>query len=417
MFSHIAGHLKSAFHAPPVARLAQPTMQGSARMAAITTVPLAPGAAARHLILSPSGIPRGSDVAPPLRARSASFLPPGVAPPPRDWPNLPQDAVQFTPEARAATLDAARASRGTAVRHEVRERAFRTGEGIEPGYAASVTAINMVFGLSRPAERLLAQDGPGVAAGLRTLAIAPGDRVAELDPDSPDLAVHLALQGSRAFLVLTHPARQREIGAELDRFAQGQTDPIRELSPDFKPLHPPEHYRDGARAVARHLSLVKGTGLGDLPYGTGFKALFARGVFEYLDTPAIEAALADAGRLLVPGGGLVFEFAHAAGTPSHPQSPKRLNRVSFRQLDAAARRAGLGLQCVNVRFRVPDRPQQALIPTRRVREDAKGWVHPDLADTAAWTGWNEIARLDKHTPQPVLVDVSGVYVKQAPAIR
>lgn len=404
MFSTIAGHVKSAFHGAPVARLAEPSALAVARVA--------PG---RHTLLTSSGAPRAWDIAPSVRSRSASFGVPG-RPQPRDWPTA-GDVQRGTPEGIAAARAANRAPQDRAISREIRERAFRTGEAIEPGYAATVTGMNMVFGLSRPTERLLSEDGPGVADGLRALAIAPGDAVAELDPDSPGLVVRLTLEGARTFLALSHPARHREVSAQLERFAQGTTDPVRELGPDFKPLHPPQYYADGARKVAQALTLVRGPGFGALPQGIPFKALIARGAFEYLDAQALEAALEEAGRILQPGGGLVFEFAHAAGTPSHPQARTKLNRTTFRKLDEPARRAGLALQCINVRFRPASHPQQQLIAARRVQGDAQGHVDPTLADWAAYTGWNEIARLKDHEAQPVLIDVSGVFVKRAPATR
>lgn len=411
MFNKIAGHAKSAFQSAPVARQIQ--------SAALTAARVAPG---QRSVLVASGAPRAWEVAPSVRSRSISSLIPNPhAKPLRDWPaagETGQEVETLTPAGTAARRAALEAPRLGAARREREELAFRSGVGIEPGFAAEVNGINMVKGLERSRGMLLKEESPGVAAGLRELAIAPGDAVGELDPLEPTLAVHLALQGARTGVVLSSPVRYRELTLELNRFEKGKTHPVRiMLPPDFKHMHPPEHYSDGARKVARQMSLVEGKGFGALPQDTGYKALIARGVFEYLDLRAVEAALDDAGRMLQPGGGLVFEFAHAAGTPSHPQAPVKLNRIAFRQLDEAARRNGLALTCINVQFRAAERPDGDLIPPRRVAGDARGEVAPDTADAAALTGWNEIARLQAHKAQPVMVDVSGVYIKQGPANR
>lgn len=411
MFNKIAGHAKSAFQSVPVARQVQ--------SAGLTAARVAPG---QRSVQVACGAPRACEVAPSVRSRSISFLFPNPhAKPVRDWPaagETGQEIEALTTAGTAARRAALEAPRQWAAKREREELAFRSGVGIEPGYAAEVNGINMVKGLERSRDMLLKEESPGVAAGLRELAIAPGDAVGELDPLEPTLAVHLALEGARTGVVLSSPARHRELTLELKRFEKGKTHPVRiMLPPDFKHMHPPEHYSNGARKVARQMSLVEGKGFGALPQDTRYKALIARGVFEYLDLRAIEAALDDAGRMLQPGGGLVFEFAHAAGTPSHPQAPVKLNRVAFRQLDEAARRNGLALKCINVQFRQAERPDGDLIPPRRVAGDARGEVAPDKADAAALTGWNEIARLQKHEAQPVMVDVSGVFIKQGSATR
>lgn len=413
MFNKIAGHAKSVFHSSSIARLSRP--------AAITAAQVAPARSTR--LSSAPGLTRAGEMASSVRSRSASFLP--MAPtrtgatPLRDWPAASdpgEDIEDITTAGTAARRAADQAPREVAAKRETEELAFRTGIGIDPDYSASVTGISMVFGLERSAGKLLENEGPGIAAGLRELDIQPGDAVAELNPTEPGLAVRLALDGARTYLALSFPNRHREISAELQRYADGKTYPLRTRVPDADPL-PAAHYHEGARKVASQLTAVKATSFRALPQDIPYKALITRGALEILDREAIEATFRDAARLLQPGGGLVFEFAHAAGTPSHPKARVKLNKIEFRQLDEAARRSGLALKCLNVRFRLAESPQVHVIPARRVPGDTEGVVDLRKADAAAWTGWNEIARLDGHPAQPVLVDVSGVFVKQAPATR
>lgn len=408
MLNKIAGQAKSAFHSSSFARMTQP--------AAIAASRVAP---ARSSLPSASSIPHGSELSTSVRSRSASFMPmpPGlgrpVPPSPRDWPSVqdrPGDVEEISPAGTAARLAAAQAPRDRANRREAIEMSFRTGAGIEPGYSQNVTGISMAFGLERSAEKLLEDEGAGVAAGLRELSLQPGDAVAELNPTEPGLAVRLAMDGARTWLLLSFPNRLSEVNKELERFAKGKTCGVRTFVPGVAPL-PDAHYREGARKVAGLLTPMKAASFSVLPQGVSYKALIARGVFELLDSSYADGLLRDAGRILEPGGGLVFEFAHAAGTSADPQSKVKLQRLEFRQLDEAARQSGLALKCMNVRFRLAETPHEHVIPARRVVADADGIVDLRKADAAAWTGWNEIARVGNHKAQPVLVDVSGVFVK------
>ena len=408
MFNKIAVHAKSSFQSSSLGRLPQPVTIAAARM-----LPLRAGLA------GPPSLLAGGTPPPSVRSRSASFMPmpafPGrpATPSPRDWPSAqdrPEEIEEITTAGAAARRACEQAPRTLAAKLETRELAFRTGIGIEPGYSQDVTALSMLFGLERSVDTLLEHDGAGVAAGLQALALQPGDAVAELNPTEPGLAVRLALDGAQTYLALTFPNRLREISGELARFAEGKTCGVRTLVPGVEPL-PASHYREGARQVARRLVPVKAAGFDALPQDIPYKALIARGSLDLLDPAYAEGILRDAGRMLQPGGGLVFEFAHAAGTPADPKAKVKLGKLEFRQLDEWARRSGLALRCMNVRFRLAESPQAHVIAPRRVAEASDGIIDLRRADAAAWTGWNEIARLKGHVAQPVLVDVSGVFVK------
>lgn len=337
----------------------------------------------------------------------------------RPWP-APEDAWDG---AQQISPDGARACRAAletrlsrqAIDEARRKHAYRTGSGIDPELSLRATRIGMAMGLERSLQRVTHDDGPGVAAGLHALAIGPGDSVLEHDPDLPSLAVRMALDGADVYLALSHPARLREVNAEMDRYRRGDAPSIRTLRPDMKPLWPDEHYTEGARTVARRLTVVPGPGVDAVPEDVRLKALITRGAFDCLALPAIDATVRGLGRRLAPGGGLVFEFAHAASRPVPAVPGGGLGRIRFRDIAQALRDAGLDLQCLYVSFRIAGDPQRAVLAARRVLPDADGRISLTKADAAAWSGWNEISGQHDMQGRPLRVNVSGLFVKQGQA--
>lgn len=404
MFSKVAGHLACAFQTPPGASLAQPLAATAARR-------LAPANALWRTVAA--GAQR-HDTAMAVRARSVSFM---AAPPARqrDWPATSDVDDGIEEISTAGTLARRAAVDATPTRaavHQVREaHAVMRGQGIDPSVSAAITSMCMTMGLERSLDELLATEAPGVAAGLRRLAIAPGDAVGEHDPADPGLAVRLALEGAHTFVALSYPTRYHEISRELDRYRGGTPTGMRQLANDLQPLRPQRHYEQASAEVGRHLRLVQGGGFGALPRESDYKALLSRGVFQYLDALGIDSAVRSAGRMLQPGGGLVFDFAHAAGQPAPAHAGVQLNKIQFSQIEDAVESAGLQLRCLYVTFRSADNPAHQVIPTRRVLTNKAGRIGLCRADAAAWSGWNEIYRQPRLHGQPVLIDVSGLLVK------
>lgn len=374
---------------------------------------------ARRVLLPSGPLPVTSS-----RSGAASALSRSLAGPPpasfihRDWPSARDGWYGTAPHAtaggiaRQASLDAPASP--AEIDFARQAHAQRTGEGVDPGLATATIQVSMNMALERSREEALKGDGPGVVEGLRGLAIGAGDAVAEQAPERAALPVCMAMEGVTFFVALPDPLRLRDYNAELERFREGHTRGIRTLGLDLKPLRPPQHFIEGAQAVSRQLTAVPGSGFEKLPKDTRFKALISRGVFDYLDRHEIDASVRDAGRLLQPGGGLVFDFSHAAGRPVPAEAGVQRNRLCFQDIEDAVHGAGLGLRSLYVTFRFADDPGQKVIPTRRVVADATGRIDLRKADAAAWSGWNEIFfRHDKHG-RPVHIDVSGVFVKDGP---
>lgn len=337
----------------------------------------------------------------------------------RDWPGGPHEwdgGESLRREGWTARHAAMQAPASPAELTHAREaHASRTGEGDAPRVAQLTIQVGMVMGMERSHEQILHADGAGVGQGLRDLAIRPGDAVAEHDPRLPGLAARMALDGARAFLTLPRSLTLRDYQECLGLLREGQTFPVRAVGVDRKPVYPQAFYEESARIVARQLTVLPGTGFGALPQDVRFKALIARGAFDSLDPPAIRGAIEDAGRLLQPGGGLVFEFAHEAGRPVPAREGSRGASLGFREIAPAVERAGLGLRSLYVTFRLADDPGQPIIPTRRVLPDVDGRIDLSKADAAAMSGWNEMAAIDSLQGRPVRIDVSGLLVKEGKA--
>ncbi len=333
----------------------------------------------------------------------------------RDWP-LPHDHWRSGPDTEAAGQSAHPAWREAPARASY---IFQAGAAQEPSpgdcdvaQTALTTRIAMVIGLERSKEDLLLAQGPGVAAGLRDLAVVPGDAVAEQQPATPGLAVRFALEGAQTYVVMAHPARLAEVKDELDRYRDGRCLGVRSMTLDFKRRWPESHYTEGARTVAEHLSVLRGLDFSALPDGIRFKALISRGVFEYMDLPRIAATLRSAGQVLHPGGGLVFEFPHAASQLLVTRGQVTLSRIGFHQIEGPLRDAGLRLRSLFVTFRDAHQSATCLIATRRVLPDADGAIDLHKADAAAWSGWDEIVQQRESQDRPVRIEVSGLFVKQ-----
>lgn len=403
MLSTMSGLATSALHRPcptPLSRLAAPAV---AR--------LAPSAPAQPLMAQ--RLAATSVISRHLSLRASA------EPQVRDWPaagEAADGAGGLGPSGKLAWQAALHARPSREEIHQAREiHARRTGQGIHPGLSALTTRVGMAMALESSRDDLVAGEGPGVAAGLRDLAIGPGDAIAEQDPLLPSLGVRLALDGARAFITVSHPARLREVTDELERYRQGRPLGLRTVGLDFKPLLSQAHFVDRARAVSRQLLVLPGPGFGILPLHLRFKALVARSAFDYLDRPRIQTAVRDAGRCLQPGGGLVFEFAHAAGRAVPASAGVALGQISFREIEDALRQADLCLRSLYVTYHLAGDPDRPVIPTRRVRSDADGRIPLQKADAAAWSGWDEIARHADLQGRPVRIQASGLFVKQAQA--
>lgn len=407
MFSTVARHVRPVLQSQSVARamqLAQPVTRTLTRLPSAASLAEIP---ARISATSTSNLARALSTGAPK------------GDPARDWPAA-GDAWDGVRQISPAGVGACRAALGTplareAVRAVQRERAYRTGEGIDPALSEQTTRIGMALGLDRTPERLTRDEGPGVAAGLQALAIGPGDGVAEHDPDLPGLSVRLAHDGARVGLALSHPARLREVSGELERFRDGKPMIVQTMGPDLKPVRTQEEFIEGARAAARQLTVVPGPGLRALPEDVRLKAVISRGAFDHLPLPAIQAVVREAGSRLQHGGGLVFDFTHAASRPVAPKASERMGRIRFRDIEEALRDAGLGLQSLYVTFRLADQACLQALPTRRVLADQDGRIPLHKADAAAWSGWDEFARQPGLAGRPLQVGVSGLFLKDGKA--
>jgi len=407
MFSRVAHHARSVVPHGAVVPLPRATA-----LAAASRLP--------HGSLSASSssslVPRAAAGASVSRQLSSGALQAGTS---RDWPaegDAWDGQAAVTPAGLAARQAMLHLPASQAELQEAQNDHFcRTGIGVKPEQSELTTRIGMLMSIERPLRVLLEGFGPGVAQGLQALQLGPGDVVAEHAPNFPSLAVRLALDGVTAYLTVPWPHRLREVRDELARYSQGQPLAMRTLSKDLKPMRPNEYYPAAARRAASHLTALPGTGFESLPEGVKCKALISRRAFDYLDFHAADATVREAGRRLLPGGGLVFEFSHTAGRPVPASAGVRMNRVGFRDLEDAAQEAGLSLRHLHVAFLQPGTQGAEAIPARRVLQDADGRIDLRKADAAAWSGWDEICQRIDLRNMPVSVEVSGLFVKEGKA--
>lgn len=398
MFSKIAHHSRSVLQQAPRLPLS------CARAFVMSWKPQAVSAArvVPHPGVAIAGLSRNLSVATTGRSDS------------RDWPGMDGEG-----EAQRWSADAERVRQaclaGRGNRMASLARAYPCADQMGSGLATLTTQACMHMGLATLREELLEREAPGVVEGLRQLAIAPGDLVIDQDPAQPSLAVRLALEGIRTVVTLSSEARLQDVSDELVRYQSGRTAGLRRLRLDLHPSAPEPDHADSARTVARHLRAVGGPDLSAVPREARYKAVLSRSAFDFMELRDIHRTLRDAGRLLQAGGGLVFEFSHAAGwsEPAEPDGSQQ-RCIDFSQIAQAVQRAGLDLRHLHVAFRFVDNPSRAVIPARRVRPDRSGVIDLRLADAAARSGWEEIARQSSVAGRPVRISASGLFVKQGP---
>lgn len=278
-------------------------------------------------------------------------------------------------------------------------------------YAGDAVHFSMVVAMERELDDVLEADDLGVREGLRALKIGEGDVVAEHDPVNPALAARLALDGARSFITTSRPECLRAHAVELKSCQEGRPVAMRALGKDLKPRLPAQHYADCASQLAQRLTVVPGNGFAALPRDLRYKALISRNAFDFMELPDIQACVRDAGRLLQPGGGLVFQFAHKAGRQAPASVDARMNRTGFGEIEGAVKDAGLSLRALCVEFTTTGWIKAPAIPVRRVLPDADGRISLRKAEAAVWSGWNEIFQFWGTACPPAQVDVSGLFVK------
>lgn len=289
--------------------------------------------------------------------------------------------------------------------------AHKTGHGVPPELTSRMVRIGMVKAIDRPTEWALIDHGQGLVVGLRDLAIGPGDVVAEQEYDFPMLGVRLAMDGAKVFLTHSNAERTRMVDEELARYREGRTYPILKKGPDGKLAPSTADHSQAARHVARQLVAATGSAFDALPKDVGFKALISRCAFDVMDPRAVDASVRQAGRLLQPGGGLVFEFAHPASRMVPAEGGLSLRTTGLREIEDAVNAAGLGLRRLFVNFRFVDENGTGLIIDRCVLPDEDGRINLHKADAAAWSGWDEVAGQIEWRGRPLHVFVSGLFLK------
>ncbi len=283
---------------------------------------------------------------------------------------------------------------------------------LQPHLRTALLASSMLAGLEQPLHEILEREAPGIAHGLRLLALKPGDAVAECDPGDLALPVQLALSGCRVTLLHGDMLTGARLWDEVEAYARGTPRGVPRQRPDGESWLSPAQYKERALAVGRCLAVRQERDFPHLPGQGQWRALLARGTAAFR-VPGDELDdLRAAARLLAPGGGLLFRMPHAAGEQEAGNAGWIRRQRQMGELEDTARRHGLNLRCAHITFDSPGVPSGTVLAPRQVAPECRGWVDFHNVDAAAWDGWNALQRDTWIKQHPMTVEVSGMLERE-----
>ncbi len=328
-------------------------------------------------------------------------------------PDGPQETIEAGRQAQAALRREVPAQQG---RHSAQRAALAEQSQralfLQPHLHTALLASSMLAGLEQPLSELVVREAPGIAHGLRLLALKPGDAVAECDPGDLALPVHLALTGCRVTLLHSDMLTGARLWDEVEAYARGAPRGQPRQRPDGSPWLPPAQYRERALQAASHLAVVQVRDLPHLPGQGAWRALLSRGTMAFRFQGEDLEDLKAASRLLAPGGGLLFRMPHAAGEREEGNAGWARRRHPMGELEDMARRHGLNLRCAHLTYDSPGVQSGTLLAPRQVAPECSGWVDFHNVDAAAWDGWSALQRDTWVQQHPMTVEVSGLLERE-----
>ncbi len=327
-----------------------------------------------------------------------------------DQPDGPMESIEAGRQARA-TL------RREVPRHEGRHSAGRAAladqsrQAIEqhPHLHTALLASSMLAGLEHSLPEILERQAPGIAHGLKLLALKPGDAVADFDPGDLSLPVRLALEGCKVTLLHSDLLTSARLYDEVVAYERGRPRGMPRQRPDGQPWLSTREYRQLARQAGWNLSVYPASRYwNQLAMQEPWRALLSRGRLAFQDEAEAVAEFKAAARLLARGGGLLFQMPHGAGEPQPANAGWTRRLLQMGQIEDAACSQGLRLRCAHITFHSPGVELGTLLEPRQVAPECSGWVDFHNVDAAAWDGWCELQRDTQIRHHPMTVEVSGL---------
>lgn len=335
------------------------------------------------------------------------------------WLNIeqqPDGPLETITEGSRARADLRREACRIEGRHSAqraqRDDQVRQALALRPHLRMAVVASSMLSGLEHTLHEVLFSEAPGIADGLRRLALKRGDAVAECDPGDLALPVQLASQGCLVTLVHGDMLISARMWDEVEAYRRGEPRGLPRERPDGKAWLEPQQYQSRAREAGACLTVQPGVDWHQLQGRGEWRALLSRGRLAFRDPDEAHEELKAAARLLAPGGGLLFRMPHAAGEADPVNAGWTRRRLQLGALEDVARRQGLNLRCAHLTFDSPGLPSGTLLAPRVVAPECNGWVDFHNVDAAAWDGWKALSQEGWIKQHPMTVEVSGMFERQ-----